>query len=1151
MRGKTKLLSGVAAVFLLALPGRAQTAVWTGGGSNTNFSNGGNWMAGSPPPNDGTNTVDLDYASSGTIAINSSANVAGIVFQGPPEAYSQYNWNDAGGTLTIGAGGISYTSVSGANLYFNANIVLSQNQTWSLGFMNQGTGVISGPGSLTTTGSDYIFGNNTFSGGLNIESGTYYLGTGSSAGTGTITVADGAALDTYYEPVTLSNPLVLGSSVSFGTGASNPLTLTGPVTLQNASSVINLSNNTQVFMTGPITGPSSTTLTISGNAPTLPIDGGSQLVLQGALSQVTGLAVTNAQLILAPTGNPSTSYAGLLATGVQVGQSYSSTAYLGLDGAFATTSGAVASFISTYGPSLGSTISGSLGFDTTASPTTPQTFSDPIDLTDFSSPYFQGLGSATSAILTGSITPTPDNVYLFGGGGGTLTVQSNLADFDGTTLRMIYTQEPLTLIVQGANNYTGGVVSNGGVLIFDSAVLPTGGISLAGGYVGYTEVPALSSAAFIALFNNYGEGVIGFDQHTPNPSLPRQIGDTINLSGFNGDSSIFLGTATNAELTAGATITPANNNYQFTGVKGGNLTIDTQLTDDGDIPNSVTLGLITPIESNGSTSVINITGNNTYSGGTTYNSGTVFVNSSTAFGTGPITISDTSGADISPYLASYGGSPVTIMNPISVGAIGSSQGVTLGNLSPSGNDMLVLGGVISDNPETGPGMIAIGGPVTLSAANTYSGGTIFTGNGSAEALITNSSAFGTGQLTIQDGATIAPLGANVTLGGGNSIDLDGSPLNLGQNGNAYTLTLNGAITGNGTLNIYSTVALNGGNTYSGNTVIDAASVIIGSTTPFGTSSVTLQNGSSLEYSTNSTILDLSGDSSNSIVLAPEAVLTLDADSNNGNYMGTISGNASNSLIKVDVGTQYLYGTATYGGGTTVAAGTLVAGSSGALGTGTVTVGSGAELAVASGAALTIPVALGTGASLGGTGSFSGTFTFANGSQVLPGNQIPGQYTTTLSFANDVTFGSGGTYGFNVATASGVAGTDYTTLAIAGTLTIAGGPFTIAVQSIDPGSGSPGLASFTSTQNYSWTLLTAASGISGFNPTYFLVDTSQFQNSLGGGSFSVGEAGDTLTLDFTPVPEPSTWILMLAGLAAAGAGMWRSKLRLAVRARVSK
>jgi len=123
-------------------------------------------------------------------------------------------------------------------------------------------------------------------------------------------------------------------------------------------------------------------------------------------------------------------FSSLSASGLQV----SNSGYLGLDGTFVTP-GAVVAFLSTYGPTLGPNIGGTLGFDTVANPSTPNIFSDPINLSNFYSEGFLGLGSATAAILTGPINPSSAG-YQFGGGGGTLTVQSNLPDFDGTELIM-------------------------------------------------------------------------------------------------------------------------------------------------------------------------------------------------------------------------------------------------------------------------------------------------------------------------------------------------------------------------------------------------------------------------------------------------------------------------------------------------------------------------------------------------------------------------------------------------------------------------------------------------------------------------------------------------------------------------------------------
>lgn len=67
------------------------------------------------------------------------------------------------------------------------------------------------------------------------------------------------------------------------------------------------------------------------------------------------------------------------------------------------------------------------------------------------------------------------------------------------------------------------------------------------------------------------------------------------------------------------------------------------------------------------------------------------------------------------------------------------------------------------------------------------------------------------------------------------------------------------------------------------------------------------------------------------------------------------------------------------------------------------------------------------------------------------------------------------------------------------------------------------------QSYQWTLL-AASSVSGFNAADFVIDSTNFQNSLGGGAFTISANSTDIFLNFTPVPEPSTWALLGTGLA---------------------
>ncbi|HMD60370.1 MAG TPA: hypothetical protein VKG78_03010, partial [Opitutaceae bacterium] len=934
----------IGCMLLASPPARSQTVIWTGAGTDTNFSTGANWAGGTPPPNNGSNTVDLSVSAYANVGIDTAANVAGLVFLGS-SGFSEYNlFQVGGGSLTIGGGGISAPGGIYSYLYNSSPVILSADQTWNtLGFIYV-TGPISevgGSRALTIAGPVYLFGNNSFSGGVDVlPMAIFYAGSNTAAGTGPVTLEAGSYMEAWYSPVTLSNPVTINNNVTLASnGLSEPLTLSGTVTFPNASTTLYLGYGASVFTTGSLSGPPSTSLSISGASSSEPIDGGSQLVVQGTLSNVSGISVAGAQLILAPAGDPATSFSSLSPSGLQV----SGLGYLGLDGTFVNP-GAVATFISTYGPALGPNMNGTLGFDTVANPSSPNIFSDAIDLSNFSSEGFVGLGSATAAILTGPITPAPSG-YLFGGGGGTLTVQSDLPDVAGTPLVMSFAPSPVTVILKGSNTYSGGTTSNGGVLIFDSPTPASGMISLFGGYVGYTELATniANAQQFVSLFStSAGNGVIGFDSAVT--GSPRAIVDPIDLSAFNSDNVPFIGTAT--EVTLSGPITPANNQYQFTGVKGGVLTVASNLTDG--TGSSLTIGLPNPIESNASVSRVVLTGNNSFTLGTTFYSGMLYINNDSALGTGPITVPDTAPTSVIPSLSPFAGT-VTLANPISVGSIQGSPGVTLGNNATF--DMLVLNGVISDY-YSGPGQIAIDGLVTLGGANTYSGGTILQGN--AVVLVTNPSSFGTGPVTVNSSAVIAPGGADVTIG--NPVNLY-NPLTLGQSGNANLLTMSGVISGGGNLVIDSAVALDGTNTYSGGTVVNNTALTVGDPSGLGTGPLQLVS-SMLTFTpavTTPTILDLTGDSGSTIVLQPASTLTLDTDLNTSQpavYSGTIQGDAATQVVKVDVGALYLGGNSTYGGGTAVNGGVLIAGASGSLGTGPVSVAGGAQLGVDSAATLT-------------------------------------------------------------------------------------------------------------------------------------------------------------------------------------------------------
>ena len=70
--------------------------------------------------------------------------------------------------------------------------------------------------------------------------------------------------------------------------------------------------------------------------------------------------------------------------------------------------------------------------------------------------------------------------------------------------------------------------------------------------------------------------------------------------------------------------------------------------------------------------------------------------------------------------------------------------------------------------------------------------------------------------------------------------------------------------------------------------------------------------------------------------------------------------------------------------------------------------------------------------------------------------------------------------------------------------------------------------------HTFTIATAAGGITGFAPGDFVLDLSGYQNPLAEGFWSVSQSGNNLDLNFTAVPEPSMVMLWGVGLALFGA-----------------
>lgn len=217
------------------------------------------------------------------------------------------------------------------------------------------------------------------------------------------------------------------------------------------------------------------------------------------------------------------------------------------------------------------------------------------------------------------------------------------------------------------------------------------------------------------------------------------------------------------------------------------------------------------------------------------------------------------------------------------------------------------------------------------------------------------------------------------------------------------------------------------------------------------------------------------------------------------------------LLKEGGGRLNFESESTYTGATTVAAGELQV--NGSITSSAVTVEDGAKLS--------------------GVGSV-GSATIGDGATISPGTS-PGE----LTINGDLTWSGGGNYDWEILSLTAGAGTGWDLLTVGDELLFSDlsstNKFNINLFSL-AGANTPGaLADFNSKTNYTWTILSAATSISGFDANYFNLNVSDFvaRNSLQGGFFTLAVDGQDLELTYNaPVPEPGTWTAGLLLIATS-------------------
>ena len=397
-------------------------------------------------------------------------------------------------------------------------------------------------------------------------------------------------------------------------------------------------------------------------------------------------------------------------------------------------------------------------------------------------------------------------------------------------------------------------------------------------------------------------------------------------------------------------------------------------------------------------SVLTLSGANTYSGGTyvggsstaVFSSGPVKAGSSTAFGTGLIRmwangVLDLNGQTISNALtlngtgissggalinsnataATYAGL-ITLGSASSiVGGTGSIAVTNIGSITGSGFGLTLggnAGGTLSSVLATGAGTLTkVGaGTWTLAGANTYTGTTTISA----------------GTLKLGAASALGDVSGGVSVTAGAVLDLNGQNVAYAK---ALTLNGTGVSLGGALINSSATPA-----TYAGRITLGSASSVVG-----GAGSIALTNAGSITGSGFGLKLGGAVGGSLSSSLATDA--------------GT--------LTKEGAGTWTLTGANTYTGGTTISTGTLQIGSGGTVGSISGNVDNSGVLSFNRSDALTFAGLIsgaGTVSHLGtGTTTLSGNNTYTGGTIISAGTLALGA-SDVLADAGGVTVSGTGT-----------------------------------------------------------------------------------------------------------------------------------------------
>jgi autotransporter-associated beta strand protein len=758
-------------LFLLLVPwAGAATFTWSGAAGDGAYSNPANWSGGVVPPNDGSAVVVFGESGAGLVHVAGSLNLSQIRFEN--SAAASYSFTSASNAqIAISSGVVA--GQSGGYARFGTNLTLNVTGAQTLEIASGSieiAGRVLGDASLTKSGAGTLklLGSNSWSGGITHASGTLMVGQHSSLGTGTLRLTGGALQFPPSDHAWIGNPVVIEADTQIAGAADRLAILSGHITLAN-SVTISASNSAAVLLLGSIQdGGASKQLKISGLAP---------VILAGTNSYSGGTVVEQGTLVF-----------GTHSAVPSKGQiSASATSYVGIG----YNDAVQATFIDRLNPSG---FQGIVGFDTTPGTGLPTRFNGAVDLSAL--PNYASVGSKTSAVLSGLFKVAQGADYKFGGGGGTLYVESNLTA-RGENLQVVSPWgTPLTLVLQGNNTFGGAANVLASVLVLDHkhAIKKSTPLNLQGpGYIGYTERAEFTPQEFLGRLGTIAsaDAIAGIDSY--NRSAPRTVSDAIDLSlGGTRTDPYYLGTSSRVTLTGAITPTVGDALY-LTAVKGGHLTVQSALGNN--LPGLV-IGQANSFDPQGGTVEIARAGN-TYTSGTDVRGGTLRVSAQQALGTGQVNVGSRATLDVA--------SGVSLNNPMSLASGARLSGT--GQYAPAGGVFISNGAIVSPGALGSVGTLSFGSGLTLGPGGIFefdiqnlsgpgSGWDFLSVNGTLTLTASGSSPFTISLYSISPDGRSGPL-SGFDLTQSYTWQLAGASSIVGFNSSQFALDTSGFLNGTG------------------------------------------------------------------------------------------------------------------------------------------------------------------------------------------------------------------------------------------------------------------------------------------------------------------------------------------------------------------